>query len=215
MKINIMNSKIYLIIGCIILVLVSVFVIILLLIKHPKPKYIPLNNNTTKKSIHKCINIYSHNEDIAKILCDNEDTCKGYYISSDSTLRPITFQQIPHDCNSNDCANDSSNARYTSYKTKVDNYTKPYTNNQGVCCKTKDLYFTTKGPDGEDKIQKMCDEFPACKGYYKHSTKPYYVGSSSEVIDGDQASDIDSCDDGSDYDDVENGEFPIFMKKNT
>jgi len=185
----------------------------LLLIKHkhnstpnPKPKYIPLNNNTIKKSIHKCFDP-SYDEDVIKILCDNEDTCKGYYISSDKTnFEGLTF----NDCDNTNCADPET---WSTYKTKVDNYTTPHDNPKGACCETT-LYFTKKGLDGEDTIQKMCDKLPVCKGYYKHINKPYYVASPSEIVNGDIDIDIGSCDEDSD-DDITNGEFPIFMKKNT
>lgn len=212
-----MNLKIYLIIGCIILI--SIFVIILLLIKHkhnstpnstPNPKYIPINNNTNKKGIHKCFNRYDDmfsNEDLSKLLCDNEDTCKGYYISPDKTV----FQTF-NECDTSHCGSGNPQM-WPTKKTKVDNYTTPHDNPRGACC-VKPLYFTKNGLDSEDTIQKMCDEFPACKGYYKHINKPYYIASSSEIVNGDIDDNIDDCHEISD-DDIYNGEFPIFMKKNT
>jgi hypothetical protein len=222
-----MNSKIYVIIGCIILILVFVIVIILLLIKHkhnstPKPKYIALNNNPTNK-IQSCFTYDNtgYNEDLTKLLCDNDDACKGYYIFSGQNegtdykqFLPFTSSPVKTPDPLEECFSDDGFAEYTTYKSKVDNYTTPHNNPiTGVCSISHTPRFIQKGVNGEDTIQKMCDKITDCNGYYKHSTKPYYVASTSQKIPDDF--NIDDCCDSSDDEDFDSSNFPIFMKKNT
>ncbi len=217
-----MNSKIYVIIGCIILILISVFVIILVLINHnSKPKYIALKNPSNK--IQSCFTYDNtgDNEDLTKSLCDIDDDCKGYYILSEPTEDYPNFVHFNSSPVSNPpdqedyCYSGGGNDKYTTYKSKVDNYTTPYNNPfTGICYVNVPLYIQ-KGVDGEDIIQKMCDKITDCNGYYKHSTKPYYVASTSKKLPDNFT--INNCydyDSGSD-EDFDTSNFPIFMKKNT
>jgi len=191
----------------------------LLLINHnSKHKYVPLDNPTNK--IKSCFNTYPYdNEDLTKLLCDNNDACKGYYILSEpredySTFLPFSSSPVSNP-SADYCLYGEVNpiySKYTTYKSKVDNYTTPHNNPiNGICYINISPRFIQKGVSGEDTIQKMCDKVPDCNGYYKHNTKPYYVASTSQKLPDDF--DSRDCDDSDDDEDLTSSNFSVFMSK--
>jgi hypothetical protein len=184
----------------------------------PPPKvgtYTEISNSVTSKKAHACFNsVYENTEDVQRVLCDNDDDCKGYYFNPTTGGGIVyTSDKTQKECMKPDIQIDG----YNVFKPKDDNY-KSYSNSQkkagSMCIKNFYAGRLTSKQGAEDVIKKICNELPTCKGYYKN--KNAFIASKklpSEIDSGDEDSDYSggcfSGDEDSDYE----TEYPYFMKK--
>jgi hypothetical protein len=153
-------------------------------------------------------------EDVQRVLCDNDDDCKGYYFNPTTPGGGIVYTS---DKTQKECIKpDIQINGYNFFKPKDDNY-KSYSNLQqaGSMC-TKNFYAArlSSEPGAEDIIKKICNELPTCKGYYKN--KNAFIASNklpSEIDSGDESDASGVCFFGGDEDSDYETEYPYFMYK--
>ena len=185
----------------------------------PPPKvgtYTEISNSAPSKRAYACFDSVTVNktEDVQRVLCDNDDDCKGYYFNPTTPGGGIVYTS---DKTQKECIKpDIQINGYNFFKPKDDNY-KSYSNLQqaGSMC-TKNFYAArlSSEPGAEDIIKKICNELPTCKGYYKN--KNAFIASNklpSEIDSGDESDASGVCFFGGDEDSDYETEYPYFMYK--
>lgn len=190
----------------------------------PPPKvgtYTEIGNYAPSKNSYSCFHSGGieggQKEDEQRVLCDNDDECKGYYVNKlDPGGTVYTAYDTPGSCKVKSDTDQTIDG-YTIFKAK-DKYYKAYGtgNLKGNMTCLKRFYAARRSSEtgAEDTVKKICNELPNCKGYYKND-KAFIAAKKlpSEVVSddmsGDESGDCFSDNEDSDYE----TEYPYFMKK--
>jgi hypothetical protein len=183
----------------------------------PPPKvgtYTEISNSAPSKRSYACFDSETVNktEDVQRVLCDNDDDCKGYYFNR--SVPGSMVYTIDKKCT--DKTQTQKIDGYNRIKLKDNNYA-PFDNPKlyGSMSCTKNFYAARLSePGAEDIIKKICNELPTCKGYYKN--KNAFIASKklpSEIDSGDESDASGVCFDYYDEDSDYETEYPYFMKK--
>ena len=185
----------------------------------PPPKvgtYTEIGNYAPSKNSYSCFHSGAieggQKEDEQRVLCDNDDECKGYYFK-DPGSAVYTAYDTPENCvdKKTDYAKD-----YIIFKPKDKDYKSYSTSNikgNMKCLKRFYAARTSSETGAEDTVKKICNELPNCKGYYKND-KAFIAAKKlpSEVVSDDDGDESGDCFDGNEDSDYET-EYPYFMKK--
>ena len=166
----------------------------------PPPKvgtYTEIGNYAPSKNPYSCFHSGvvegGQKEDEQRVLCDNDDECKGYYVNKlDPGGAVYTAYYTPGSCKVKSDTDQTIDG-YTIFKAK-DKYYKVYGtgNLKGNMTCLKRFYAARRSSEtgAEDTVKKICNELPNCKGYYKND-KAFIAAKKlpSEVVSDDMSGD--------------------------